>query len=237
TVDDFFSFSYYPDVLVYDKFNYSRLPKLLEKLNTDHINDFVHDQFSNNHKVLVIPSGEWMGDEYSEVIKEALKQFVESGGTLLVLAQQYDYQIENLVPVPEGETLKTFGWRQDQSCDIDSTYFDTLHPIVSSVQSEKFTAAVDGYLSAWPSNSTVVLNRIKNKAGTLLYYPYGEGTVILTSLYTDWGATHSQATAGEVKVFRDLITFARNPKLPIPMFDLSVNAAPQIDLNVTVTND
>ncbi len=37
-------------------------------------------------------------------------------------------------------------------------------------------------------------------------------------LYTDWGATHSQATAGELKVFRDLITFARNPKLLLPAF-------------------
>jgi hypothetical protein len=70
----------------------------------------------------------------------------------------------------------------------------------------------------------------------LLYYPYGNGTVILTSLYTDWGYAHSQATLAELRVVRDLITFAKNPNLPIPMYDLSENFNPFISLNVTVKN-
>jgi len=144
--------------------------------------------------------------------------------------------VENLVPIPEGETLKSFGWRQDQSCYNGSMYFDTMHPVLSSVTNQLITATVDGYFSQWPAGSTVLVNRTKNREGTLLYYPYGEGNVILTSLYTDWGSSHSQATTTEIGIFRDLITFARNPKLPIPSYDLSENSNPAVSLNISVAN-
>ena len=234
---NFISYSYYPDILVYDKFNYPDLPALLKYYNSsNNIHDYVHDSFSNNHRLLIIPSGELTGDENSIIIKEALKQFVESGGTLLVLSQQYDTQFENLVPIPETEPFKCYGWRQDQSCSIGSTYFEEMHPVLSSSTNELVSAVVDGYFHTIPSTATTLLYKTRNRESTMLYYPYGNGTVILTSLYTDWAYAHAQATTTELRIIRDLITFAKNPKLPIPMFDLEQNPTPSINLNVEIKN-
>jgi len=71
----------------------------------------------------------------------------------------------------------------------------------------------------------------------MLYYPYGNGTVILTSMFTDWAYAHSQATTAEIKIIRDLITFAKNPHLPLPMYDLEENPSPTINLSVQVNNN
>jgi hypothetical protein len=38
-------------------------------------------------------------------------------------------------------------------------------------------------------------------------------------------------------VVRDLITFAKNPNLPIPIYDLNENFNPSISLNVTIKNN
>lgn len=233
---DFLSLNFYPDILVYNKYDYFEITQLLDKYKLDYISDYVHDYFNNNHKVMVIPSGEWIGEEQSEITREAIRQFVETGGTIIVLSQQYDEHIQGLVPIPEGETLTSYGWRQDQSCYNGSVYFDTIHPVLSSSTSELVTATVDGYFASWPSTANVILNRTKNNDAAILHYPYGNGHVILTSFYTDWGAAHSQASAAELKIFRDLITFAKNPSLPIPMYDLSENQTPQVNLNVNVKN-
>jgi hypothetical protein len=55
-------------------------------------------------------------------------------------------------------------------------------------------------------------------------------------MFTDWAYAHSQATTAELRIIRDLITFAKNPKLPIPMFDLEQNPTPTINLNVEIKN-
>jgi hypothetical protein len=88
---DFLSLNYYPDLLIYNKFNYPDMPRLLDRFaGFDYIHDYVHDYFSHHHKVLVIPSGELMGNSGSEIIKQSLKKYVDSGGVILCLAQQYD---------------------------------------------------------------------------------------------------------------------------------------------------
>ena len=188
-------------------------------------------------KAIIIPSGGLANLENDSTLRLMLQDYVMAGGTLLVLSQQYDTHIENLVPVPEGENIDFVGWRQDQSCYHGSVYFKGMHPVLSSSTGELLSGAVDGYFEAWPSTSTVLLNRTKNREAAMLYYPYGNGTVILTSLYTDWGYAHSQATLMELRVVRDLITFAKNPQLPIPMYDLTENVTPSINLNVNIKNN
>ncbi len=89
--------------------------------------------------------------------------------------------------------MQAFGWREDQSCLKNSLYVDGSHPALSS---------------------TVLLRRKVNNEPALIYYPYGEGTVILTSMFTDWGLAHSQASSAELKLVRDLVTFAKNPQSP-----------------------
>ncbi len=153
------------------------------------------------------------------------------------MPSKYGTHIDNVVPVPEGESLKTYGWRQDSSCLRNSVYFESVHPALSSSTNELIDAGVDGYFSVYPSNSTILLKRKTNLEPALLYYPYGNGTVILTSMFTDWAYTHSQATISEIKIIRDLITFAKNPHLPIPMYNLEENPTPAINLNVQVENN
>ncbi|HLP46035.1 MAG TPA: hypothetical protein VK469_08815, partial [Candidatus Kapabacteria bacterium] len=190
-----------------------------------------------NSPVLVIPCGGLYGRENDSLLKIVLGKYVQMGGTIIVFAQQYGSHVENVVPVPEEESLKTYGWREDQSCLRFSAYFDKNHPVLSSSTNETINAGVDGYFSSYPSNSTILLKRKTNLEPALLYYPYGNGMVILTSMFTDWASAHSQATTSEIKIIRDLITFAKNPHLPIPMFDLANNPKPAINLNVEFKNN
>jgi hypothetical protein len=56
-------------------------------------------------------------------------------------------------------------------------------------------------------------------------------------MFTDWAYSHGQASTAELNLVRDLITFAKNPKLPIPMVNLTNNPAPTVDLSVKVKNN
>ncbi|MDQ1354750.1 MAG: hypothetical protein QG657_5059, partial [Acidobacteriota bacterium] len=190
------SFLYSPDALIYSNFEKNEMEYLLDRFSPDqYFFDYVHDYFSNKHKVLVIPTGELSGDENSEIIRQAVSVFVENGGTLIVFSQQYDSNIEKLAPSPAGEHLKAYGWRQDSSCLKNSIYFESIHPVLSSSTNELIDAGVDGYFSVYPSNSTILLKRKINLEPAMLYYPYGNGTVILTSMFTDWAYAHSQSTS------------------------------------------
>mgnify|MGYP001075226086 CR=1 FL=1 len=64
---------------------------------------------------LVIPSGGLFSKEQDSTFKAILEKYVSLGGTIIVFAQQYGSHIENVVPIPEGESLKVYGWRESQS--------------------------------------------------------------------------------------------------------------------------
>ena len=187
--------------------------------------------------IIVIPSGGLFGKENDTTLRIVLQEYVRLGGTILVFGQQYGAHFEKLMPVPEGETLKAFGWREDQSCINGSSYFSSSHPVLSSSPGGLVQIAVDGHFPQIPTGSTVILKKRTNNEPVLLHYKYGQGSVILTSLYSDWGYAHSQASEFELKIVRDLITFARNPDLSIPTFDMDVIPNPFIGLNVDVKND
>jgi hypothetical protein len=187
-------------------------------------------------RFLVIPYGSLSSRENETILKTALEQWLKDGGTVIVFAQQYGSNIDKMMPVPDGEGLHSYGFREDQSCFNGSLYFKEMHPVLSSLSSEKVSAGIDGYFSTYPITSTILLKRTSNLEPALLYYPYGNGTVILTSLYTDYANAHSQASSEELRLVRDLITFARNPNLPIPMFDVAASPNPAINLLVKVKN-
>jgi hypothetical protein len=106
---NFISFNFYPAVLIYDR-HFVDIQNLLKKYDEDYLSDYIHDYFSNNHKILFIGSGELIGDEKSAIIKQALENFVANGGVLLLETEQYGSQIEDLVPIPENEPLKFIGF-------------------------------------------------------------------------------------------------------------------------------
>lgn len=76
--------------------------------------DNAAEQLFKSTPFLIIPSGGLFSKENDTTLKLALEQYVARGGTIVVFCQQYGSHIENVVPIPEGESLKVYGWRQDQ---------------------------------------------------------------------------------------------------------------------------
>ena len=184
---------------------------------------------------LVIPTGGLFSQENDSTLKIILREYVRLGGTIIVFAQQYGRHYEKIVPLPEGASLAGQGWREDISCFSQPYNLKVMHPALATMAAG--TVVTDGQFNVYPSNSTVLLRKGANQEPVLLYYPYGQGTVILTSLYSDWAAAHSQASTTELGLVRDLITFAKNSNLPIPMFNLAENATPAINLNIAIKNN
>jgi len=105
------------------------------------------------HPVLMIPYGSLSFNQNNTSLKETLKQYVQSGGTIVVFAQQYGRHVENIVPIPDGERLKVYGWREDQSCLNGSVYTTGEHPVISSLKSDRASVAVDGYFQSLEAKS------------------------------------------------------------------------------------
>jgi hypothetical protein len=185
--------------------------------------------------VLVIPSGGLYGMENSAIIKAALDEYVKNGGTIICFSQQHGYEFSAL-PTPDGKPLGSYGWREDQSCQSNSVYVDTWHPALSSTTQSLISSPVDGFFTDYPQNSIALLRRRVNAMPAMLAYPYGEGMVVVTSLFEDWGSTHWQSTAQGRAIIRDLVTWAKNVGLQIPEYNLRKNPNPEVSLNLEVKN-
>ncbi len=90
--------------------------RLAEKLLKKYCNNicFVDIGGSIKPDFLIIPTGALFSVENDTTLKHVLEQYVNAGGTIIVFAQQYGSHVENVVPIPEGESLKVYGWREDQ---------------------------------------------------------------------------------------------------------------------------
>ena len=78
-VSNDFRYSYYPDILIYNKFELDEMQQLLNRSEADNfIDDFEHIDFSNNHKTLIVPSGELMGEKDSELSSRPLKDMLKT---------------------------------------------------------------------------------------------------------------------------------------------------------------
>jgi hypothetical protein len=185
--------------------------------------------------ILLIPTGSLYGMESSEQFKSVLRDYVGQGGTLIVFSQQHGYEFSAL-PTPDGKPLGGYGWREDQSCQSNSVYVDTWHPALSSITNSLISSPVDGFFADYPPNSTALLRRRVNAMPAMLAYPYGEGMVVVTSLFEDWGSTHSQSTAQGRAIVRDLIAWAKNVGLQIPEYNLQENPNPEVSLNLEIKN-
>ena len=165
--------------------------------------------------VLVIPSGGLYGLENSEFFKASLDEYVKQGGTLIVLGQQHGYEF-SVLPVPQEadgtyKTVKGYGWSEDQSCHYASSFIETWHQILSGQNKATPNMNVDGYFTDYPSNATVILRRTANGQPDLLMYEYGQGRVIVTSMYSDYAFKQNQAFADEIALVRDMISWAKKP--------------------------
>jgi len=166
-----------------------------------------------------------------------LENFLNGGGHILCSAQQ-DFLDFQALPVPAGENLNALGWRNSQSCLQGSIYFSQTGPIFSGQTSQRISAGVDGGFSSVPTGTEVLIRRTVNQEPAMIAYPYGEngGMVFLSATYPDWSLVHGACTLSELKLARDLLSYLKNPHLPIPMLDVSANSTVQVQLNVKIKN-
>ncbi len=89
-----------------------------------------------------------------------------------------------------------------------------------------------GTLLNYPSNSTVLLRRTANGQPDLLMYEYGQGRVIVTSMYSDFALKQNQAFSEEIALIRDIISWAKKPEqLP------EIKPGESVSVSVSVTNN
>jgi sugar lactone lactonase YvrE len=176
--------------------------------------DFTLDSLKGK-TVLVIPSGGFYGLKDSQIIKELIAEYVKSGGSLVVFAQQHGNDF-SILPVPEEadgnfRTVTGYGWAEDQACSANSVYIENYHQILSGQNRGTPSINVDGYFTSYPSNAAVLLRRTANGQPALLTYDYGQGKVILSSMYSDFAYSQAQASSEEITLIRDMIVWAKKP--------------------------
>jgi hypothetical protein len=167
-------------------------------------------QIVKDHPVMVVPSGGLFGLENSSMLKAQFDEYVKQGGTLIVFAQQHGYEL-NILPTPVdpltgiSKPITGYGWGEDQSCFTNAVYIDTQHQMLASLSNAAPTLSVDGYFTSYLSNSTVLLRRTANGQPSMIMYEHGFGKVIVTSMYSDFAMSHSQASSEELALVRDMV--------------------------------
>lgn len=190
----------------------------------------------NDHPVLLVPTGGFYGLENSAVAKATLDEYVKNGGPLVVFTQQHGADWK-LLPVPantetgEKRPVTGYGYQEDQSCQFNSVYVDTYHPILSVFSASTANIGVDGYFTSWPENSTILLRRVANGQPAMIMYSYGNGYVIATTLYTDFALSHAQANSTEINLVQNIISWAKRPAtLP------EIRPGETVELNINLSN-
>ena len=149
--------------------------------------------------VLIIPTGGLYGLDESELFKEVLAEYVRRGGVLIVLDQQRGNEY-SVLPTPDGKPITGYGWAEDQSCFYRSAYIDTWHPVLAGLTTATPSINIDGYFTGYPDNSTILLRRTVNGQPAMLMYQYGNGYVIATTAYMDYGKKSRQRDSKGVEI-------------------------------------
>lgn len=200
--------------------------------------DFDPAATARQYPVLLIPSGGLYGLENSTAFRKRLELYAEAGGTIVAFAQQHGYEFSVLpgtssplasLPAP----LSAYGWQEDNSCYEASLLLAANHPSLSGFSQTALTAHVDGYFSTVPTHTTTLLTRNQNGAPGAILYPYGQGRVIATSMYDDWGAANGQLSDGAQIFLRDLVSWAVDPADNIPTYAPGAT----VSLSASVTNN
>ncbi|MDD3627187.1 MAG: hypothetical protein PHV06_07695, partial [bacterium] len=166
---------------------------------------FYHDKELRDYNMIILPSASLMGIENDIELKYDLEKFVENGGVLVCFSQQHGYEFSAL---PGGE-VSGMGWREDQACHTYSVYLEEYHPVLSSLTNSLVNCNVDGYFTSYPENSKILLRRVKNGYPAMIMYPYGNGYVIASTLYTDWSYDNFTLSREEKNIYRDVISWAK----------------------------
>ncbi len=124
-----------------------------------------------------------------------------------------------------------YGYQEDQNCSFNSVYIDTYHPVLSNFSTSTLSIGVDGYFTSYPASSTILLRRTANGQPAMILYPYGQGYVIATTLYSDFALTHGQTNQSEINLIRNIISWAKKP-ISLP----EIRPGESINLDLILTN-
>ena len=186
--------------------------------------------------VLFLPSSSLSGLGNNLFTKSFLYDYANRGGVVVCMTQPYGEDFSAL-PVPSGEELEAAGFKQDLSCFANSAYPTMEHPILSGITATTVTAGFDGFFRKIPGNATVLLRRTISGEPCLIVYPVGQGYVIVSTLYEDWGYANGQSTADGRSILANILTWAKDPDQPIPVTNLSAGgSASGITLTLHVRN-
>ncbi|MEW6607659.1 MAG: hypothetical protein AB1414_09450, partial [bacterium] len=186
----------------------------------------VEVEVMKQYPALIIPSGGFFGLKTSQILKYKLRKYVEDGGVLVCFAQQQGYEFSCL-----PGTITAYGWGEDQSCWQNAGYIDTDHPIFASQTDPTLDAGIDGYFTQWPNDATILLRRTKNQMPAMLMYKYGSGTVIASTLYTDFSSAYNRASDEEIRLINDLISYVEDINKEIPEY----KPGDEINLPIKIT--
>lgn len=185
------------------------MDKVLELVGRDstsiRVDNFIKYQI-DGAPLLVIPSRGLLGIDISSGFNEALAAFVSNGGNVLVMGQWLG---KGYMDVP-GE-LDGCSWFK-HVLDIDDTcYIDTWSPVFAGQKSVVLKLDPEGYFTKYPKNAKVLLRKTSNDKPVLLYYPYGKGHVIATTLCPDNSYCQSRLSGDERRLVRDIVSWAVSP--------------------------
>jgi DNA-binding beta-propeller fold protein YncE len=155
--------------------------------------------------VLIVPTGGFARLRTSQQAHEWLETYVTSGGTLLVLTQ---YENSDWEMLPGGE-VRGIGYEQDILCKTASVRIVNPSRWITGIAHDLPDIQVDGSLTAWPDNATVVLMRTSgSKKPAMIEYPYGNGHVVATSAYPDFSGVNGMQSRDDVIFARSLFALA-----------------------------
>ncbi|MEW6558280.1 MAG: hypothetical protein AB1349_13200, partial [Elusimicrobiota bacterium] len=176
------------------------------------------DEDWSNYKTLVIPSGGFYGLDGSVSFKKKLAEYVSNGGTVIIFSQQKGYEYSVL-----PNSLKAYGWTEDQSCHSNAVYISTYHPMFAGQIDSTPDMNVDGYFTNYPANAKVLLRRTKNNMPCLIEYTVKgrevegrqvEGRVIATTFYSDFSYAQGSLSQEEKTLIQNLLAYAKDPTTP-----------------------
>ena len=149
-------------------------------LNQDHAIGAFYELTLEDYQSLILASGGL--SDLASGDSGRINKFVQAGGTIFTFAQPSggDY---SLLP---GD-IEAIGWDENEYTNNASAEIVNWHPMFSKLNKTTANLSSDGYFTKVPENATVLArNNQRNGQPIIVSYPYGNGQVIATTLYTDY---------------------------------------------------
>lgn len=179
------------------------------------------------YPMLIIPSGGLNGLESSQSLKDALEQYVQDGGVIFGLSQERGYLFDILPDDWQGA-----GYLEEDGCLTWAGGIENQHVIFSGQGSVYINANADGYFTSWPQDGTVLIRRTKNALPCMILHNLGEGIILASTLYSDYGFLSGQLNLAEKCLIRDIASWGKDVDTPINAY----NVGDLVSETVTIMN-